>query len=208
MSDDTLSLTYLSPHPILLVLSGPSGAGKDAVLSRLRRQRWPYHFVVTATTRPRRPREQDGIHYHFLATAEFQRRLAQGELLEHAQVYGNWYGVPRAQVREALQCGLDVIVKVDVQGAETLKGVVPQAVFVFIAPPSPEELEARLRRRHTEDSEALNRRLQAATKEMEYLSIFDYVVVNETGRLKETVRRIQAIITAERCRVPPRVVEL
>jgi len=208
VSADAPEQPDLHPRPVLLVLSGPSGVGKDAVLSLLRRQRRRYHFVVTATTRPRRRGERDGASYHFLSPEEFQRRLAQGELLEHAQVYGHWYGVPRQQVREALQRRQNVILKVDVQGAATLRRIVPQAVFVFLAPPSLQELEHRLRERHTEDDEMLSHRLKTASQEMDCLSLFDYVVVNETGRLRETAQRIRAIIAAEECRVPPRNLEL
>ena len=208
MPSSAVPHAYLSPPPLLLVLSGPSGAGKDAVISLMRRQHCPHHFVVTATTRPKRPRERDRVSYHFLSTQEFQRRLAAGDFLEHAQVYDNWYGVPRSEVREALQRGQDVVIKTDVQGAATIKRLAPQAVFIFLCAASFEELEARLRQRHTEAPEALKRRLQTARQEMEQLPLFDYMVVNGDGHLREATQRINAIIAAEHSRVPPRVVNL
>ena len=199
------------PPPVpglLLVLSGPSGVGKDAVLTRLRDLGRPYHTVVTATTRPIRPSEQDGLHYIFLSEAEFRRMAQEGELLEWALVYGHYYGVPKAQVRTALQRGQDVIVKADVQGAATIRGIAPQVVLVFLAPPSMEALERQLRDRKTEGRVDLERRLGTAREEMERLPGFDYRVVNRDGALDETVARVEAILTAERCRYPSRVVEL
>ena len=200
---------YPRPDPgLLLVLSGPSGVGKDAVLTRLRDLGRPYHMVVTATTRPIRPLEQDGLHYIFLSEPEFRRMVDEGELLEWALVYGNYYGVPKAQVRGALERGQDVIVKADVQGAATIRAIAPQAVLVFLAPPSMEALERQLRDRKTEGAAALERRLGTAREEMERLPEFDYMVVNRDGALDETVARVEAILTAERCRYPSRVVEM
>lgn len=197
------------PFPgLLMVLSGPSGVGKDAVLTRLRDLGRPYHMVVTATTRPIRPSEQDGIHYLFLSETEFRRMVEAGEFLEWALVYGHYYGVPKAQVRQAMERGQDVIVKADVQGAATIKGIAPQAVLVFLAPPSMEALERHLHDRKTEGQVDLRRRLGTAHEEMERLPDFDYMVVNRDGALDETVARVEAILTAERCRYPARVVEL
>ena len=196
------------PSPLFVVLSGPSGVGKDAVLARMRRLGRPYHFVVTATTRPQRAGEQDGVDYFFISPDQFLEMMDRGDFLEHAQVYGKWYGVPQPQVKEALDKGVDVLVKTDVQGAATLKRVVPEGVFVFLAPPSLKELEERLRQRKTESTEELTLRIQTARKEMKDLSMFDYVVVNYNGRLEETVARLEAIITAEKCRIPPRRVRL
>ena len=190
--------------PLLVVLSGPSGVGKDAVLGVLRARGLPWRFVVTATTRPRRPGEVDGRDYIFLSRDEFLRRLGRGGFLEHAQVYGHLYGVPRDQVEEALSRGQDVLVKVDVQGARHIRRLTSGAVFIFLAPPSMEELERRLRLRHTESPETLRRRLEEAEREMKELPLFDYVVVNHSGRLEETARCVEAIVWAERCRYPPR----
>jgi len=130
----------------------------------------------------------------------------RGELLEWAEVYGNWYGVPRQDVKQALERGLDVMVKVDVQGAATIKGIVPQALLIFVAPPSTEELQARLRQRESETTTDLKRRIETADEEMKQLPLFDYVVVND--KVDQAVAKIDAMITAEKCRANPRVVEL
>jgi len=168
----------------------------------------PLHFTVTATTRPKRPGEVNGQDYHFLSPEAFQDMLKRGELLEWAEVYGHLYGVPKAQVRQALARGQDVMVKIDVQGAEHIRQVAPQSVLIFLAPPSTEELARRLRERKTESAAQLELRLKTAREEMERLPLFDYVVVNEQGRLDEAVAQIEAIITAEKCRVNPRQVEI
>ena len=191
-----------SAAPLLVVISGPSGVGKDAVLSRLRERGVPAHFTVTATTRPKREvNPADHQFLRFLSEAEFDRLLAQDGLLEHAQVYGYRYGVPKAQVKEALGAGKDVIMRVDVQGAATIKRLVPAAVLIFLAAPSREELEARLRSRGLDDPQVIQRRLAAAAREVTEQSRFDYVVVNERGRLDQTVDRVLEIMEKERQRV-------
>ena len=187
-------------HPLLVVLSGPSGVGKDAVLERMRRLGSPYHFAVTATTRPMREGEREGEPYHFVPRPEFERMIAHGELLEWAEVYGNLYGVPRAQVERALSEGRDVLVKVDVQGAKTIRGLVPDALLVFLAPPSMDELTRRLTSRGTEADEAMKRRLREAEAEMKAAELFDHVVVNRRGRLDDAVRQIEALTADERHR--------
>ena len=164
------------PRPLLIVLSGPSGAGKDAVLTRMRELKCPLTFITTVTTRPRRPTETDKVDYCFVSPDEFQGMVRDNELLEWARVYLNWYGVPRQPVREALNAGKDVIVKVDVQGANTIKRIIPPAVFIFLIPPSMEELCQRLEQRHTESPEALAVRTQAAVSEIKELPLFDYLV--------------------------------
>lgn len=196
------------PTPLLVVLSGPSGAGKDSILRRLKELRPSLYRVVTATTRPRRQDERDGIDYHFLSPERFEGMIAEGEFLEHARVYNHWYGVPKAQVRDALNKGQDVALRIDVQGAATIRKVAPQGVFIFIAPPSQEELEKRLRERRTESAADLALRLKIAEEEMKQLSLFDYLVVNHRDRMDEAVEQIQAILEAERCRIPPRAVKL
>ena len=187
-------------RPLLVVLSGPSGVGKDAVLERMKRLGSPYHFAVTATTRPMRQGEREGEPYHFVARAEFERMIADGELLEWAEVYGNLYGVPRAQVERALSEGRDVLVKVDVQGAKTIRSLVPDAVLVFLAPPSLDELARRLTSRGTEAEESQRRRLREAEAEMEATSLFDHVVVNRRGQLDDAARQIEALTADERRR--------
>lgn len=190
------------------MLSGPSGVGKDMVLTRMKELGRPLHYTVTATARPQRETEKDGIDYHFLSPAKFEEMIARGELLEWAKVYGHYYGVPREQVKQALERGLDVIIKVDVQGAATIKEAAPQAILLFLTAPSMEELEERLKQRKTESGIDLNLRLEMASEEMKRLPFFDYVVVNRQNQVDHAVAAIDAIIRAEKCRVNPRVVEL
>ena len=197
-----------SGSPLLVVISGPSGVGKDAVLARMKELGLPFHYTVTMTTRPMRPGERDGVDYIFVDEATFRRLKAEGGLLEWAQVYGYLYGVPREQVRQALDRGQDVVVKVDVQGAENIRRLAPQALFIFLAPPSMEELARRLSERMTESPQALKLRLEAARREMEAARRFDYVVVNQTDRLDDTVREIEAIVGREKARHPPRTVRV
>ncbi|MEK7778165.1 MAG: guanylate kinase [Chloroflexota bacterium] len=193
----------MNPPPLLVVISGPSGVGKDAVLERMRRTHAGWRFVVTATSRPKRPGERDGVDYLFMEPSEFQSLLAKDGFLEHAQVYGRYYGVPRGQVQEALQAGKNVIVKTDVQGARTIRAKLPDALLVFLAPPDMQELERRLRQRKSETAEDLARRIKTARLEMEAQREFDHVVVNHTGRLEETVAEIEKIIQEENARRPP-----
>jgi len=194
-------------NPLLIVLSGPSGVGKDAVLAGIKRTSYPLHYAVTATTRPRRKKETDGVDYHFVSKAEFEKMIANGELLEWANVYGNLYGVPKSELQQAMGEGKDMIVKVDVQGAATIKKTIPQAVFIFLAPPSMEDLKERLKQRKTESVVDLEVRIEAAEKEMSSLSMFDYVVVNHKDGIAQAISQIESIITAEKCRVKPRLIE-
>jgi len=187
-----------SRHPLLLVFSGPSGVGKDSVLARLKARGGDYHFAVTATTRPRRPGEVDGRDYHFLTLQRFEEMLAAGELLENAIVYDEHYGVPKAEVREALARGQDVVMRTDIQGVATIKGAVPQAVTIFLAPASIAELEERLRLRGADSEEQLRLRLATARREMDAASHFDHVVVNAQGKLEEAVAQVERIIAAEK----------
>ena len=186
--------------PLLVVISGPSGVGKDAVLERMKASNVPYHFAVTATARPKRENEVDGVDYIFVERNEFQSMIVNDELLEWAEVYGNPYGVPKSPVRDALSRGQDVILKIDVQGGDNIRRLVPGAVYVFLAPPDMAELEQRLTQRRTESTEALKVRLETAAREMEEAAKYDYVVVNQTGRLDEAVEEINAIIRRERGR--------
>ncbi len=194
--------------PLLVVISGPSGVGKDVTLARMRELGYRFHYAVTATTRPRRPNEVDGVDYHFKTLAQFEEMRRTGQLLEWAEVYGHSYGIPKAEVTDYLARGEDVVVKPDVQGAATIRRQVPEALFIFLAPPSFAEQADRLRRRKTEDPVTLARRLHIAGQEMAALPTFDYVVVNRTGKLNETVNEIICILTAEKCRVQPRQIAL
>lgn len=197
-----------SSRPLLVVLSGPSGVGKDAVLARMKKLGRPFHYVVTATTRPKRAGEKNGVDYHFLSRKEFQQMIDRHQFLEWATVYGNYYGVPKDEITSALSEGVDVIVKVDVQGAATIKEILPQAVFIFLMPPSVEELEKRLRKRCSECSTDLALRLERAEGEIKCLPIFGYVITSRQNKLDEVVSQIDAIVAAEKCRVKPGIVEL
>ena len=185
---------------MLVVLSGPSGVGKDAVMDGLRDRlqgQDGYHFAVTATTRPMRPAERDGVPYRFLSVPEFEDLLANDGLLEHAVVYGNLYGTPKDRVREALAKGETVFLKVDVQGARSVKEIAPDAVSIFIAAPSLEVLRSRLTGRKTETASAIESRLSLAESEMEERHAFDHVVVNHQGRLDETIESVLRIVDSE-----------
>ena len=193
--------------PLLIVLSGPSGVGKDAALNALKLLDRPWYFVVTATTRPQRPEEQDGIDYIFLETAAFLEMKEQDELLECAQVYGNWYGVPRSQVSQGLKEGKDVILKVDVQGADTVRKLATEALFIFMVPGSFDELRDRLTQRMTERPSEIDLRLSIAWSELGRVAEYDYRVVNRDDQLEQVIAAIDALITAEKCRVHPRKVD-
>ena len=208
MSHESWPSINLPPRPLFIVLSGPSGVGKDAVLSRMRELNYPLEYITTVTTRPQRAGERDNIDYHFISTEKFQEMIEHNELLEWANVYGNWYGVPRKPVKQALDGGQDTIVKVDIQGAATIKKILPQAVFIFLMPPSREELGLRLKQRHNESSFDLALRTKTAEEEIKQLSLFDCVVLSRRDEIDRAVADIAAIITAEKCRVTPREITL
>ncbi len=190
---------YLHPFPKVIVISGPSGVGKDSVIKRMRELNHRFHFVVTATDRPPRPEEADGIDYHFLSTPEFKRMIADGEFIEYALVYDQYKGVPKAHVREALGSGLDVIMRIDVQGTVSIKRLIPQAVTIFLAPPSVDILIQRLRRRKGDSWQQIQHRLETALAEIQQMKDFDYVVVNKEDKLDDAVYQIITIIAAEKC---------
>jgi len=195
-------------YPLLIVISGPSGVGKDSVIRRMKERGLPFHFVVTATTRAPRPGEVDGQDYLFYSAEEFARLLQQGEFLESARVYNDHKGIPKQQVRRALASGVDVVLRVDVQGAQTVHRLCPDALLIFLLPDSEEELARRLRLRHTESPQGLSLRLATAREEIGRLGEFDYLVPNRGQRLDETVDLILGIIQAEHARVHPRQVTL
>ena len=197
-----------NPQPLLIVISGPSGAGKDTVMQRMQERGLPFHFVVTATTRPKRTNEVHGRDFLFISKEEFARMIDDDELIEHAIVYGDYKGIPKQQVREALASGMDVVMRVDVQGAESVRKMAPEALMIFITTESETELVQRLETRKTETADSLAIRIATARKELKRVEAFDYVIVNRDFRLDETVDAIRAIIVAEHHRVKPRKVTL
>ncbi len=193
--------------PLLVVFSGPSGAGKDTVLARLRERGERFARPVTMTTRPPREGEIDGVHYHFVSEQDFQRAVEAGELLEHARVYGHDYGLPRASLREALSEGVDVSVQVDVQGAQTLRPLLTGAVFVFLVPYDLAQLEARLRERGA-TVQTVRIRLATARAELATRDAYDHVLVNVDGDLDSTVDGLIALLAEERSRPGRAAVEV
>lgn len=192
--------------PLLIIISGPSGVGKDAALSELIKMDRPWYFPITATTRQPRAEEVDGRDYHFLSGSVFRQMCERSEFLEYAEVYGNLYGVPRNEIRKGLNEGLDIILKIDVQGSATVKKIAPQAVSIFMMPGSQDDLVERLSQRNTESTGDLSVRLKTAQTELGEIVNFDYRVINRNGMLAQTVSSIDAIITAEKAKVCPRMV--
>jgi len=202
----TIRAIFGQPGAQLVIISGPSGVGKDTIIEAMRRRTplYPRHFVTTVTTRRRRPSEIEGVSYHFLSLQDYQRLRDAAGLLEATEVHGNWYGTPRDQVRSALRAGRDAILKIDVEGAHKVHQVVPDALLVFVVPPSLEALEARLVGRSTESPADLERRRRDAAYELSRQADYDHVVVNETDQIDRTAEQIDAIITAEHGRFATR----
>jgi guanylate kinase len=203
-----------APGAMLIIISGPSGVGKDTIIDALRRREreagreGERHYVVTCTTRLPRNGEVDGVDYNFLSRAEFLRMRAARGFLEANEVHGNWYGSPRDQVRKALMAGRDVILKIDVQGARVVKEQVSEALLIFVIPPSLEELFQRLRDRATESADELELRQANAAIELARDKDYDHVVTNETGQVERTAERIDEIIAGEHHRHPDRRVRV
>jgi len=206
MSEIEFNLPH--PEPLLIVISGPSGVGKDTVIQRMIERNLPFHFVVTATTRTPRPNEVHGKDYFFYSHDEFAQMIEKGELLEHAIVYNDYKGIPKAQVRDALASGEDVVMRLDVQGAATIRNLYPDALLIFLSPQDEAEMVNRLLERKTETSEGLKVRIATARQEMYHVNSFDYVVINRELHLDETVDTINSIIVAEHHRVKQRKIAL
>jgi guanylate kinase len=208
MTNHNSATECVSENPLVIVISGPSGVGKDAILNLMKERAYPFSFMITCTTRPKRSTEVDGQDYHFISEAEFQSLLKSDGLLEWARVYGNYYGVPREPVKRALADGRDTILKVDIQGAQNIKKIIPEAIFIFILPPSMDELTNRLNNRRSETPADLALRLKTAESELQQIYHFDYSVMNPRDNLESAVQDILSIIKAEKCRVRPRRVNL
>ena len=194
--------------PLLIVISGPSGIGKDTVVQGLKDRNCPFHFVITATSRPPRDYETDGEDYFFYSKDTFEEMIENDEFLEHAWVYSAYKGVPKSQIRKALKSGEDVVMRLDVQGAETVHNLCPDAVLIFLTAKSKQEWLQRLHDRRSESEQEIKLRVETAKKEYENLNIFDYIVVNEAEKLDKTLDAIESIITAEHHRVDARKVTL
>lgn len=195
-------------EPLLIVISGPSGVGKDSVILRMKERKLPFRFVVTATTRPPRESEQHGRDYFFVSHDEFAEMIENDELLEYAIVYNDYKGIPKEQVRHALASGEDVVMRVDVQGAASIRDLCPDALLLFLTTRDELEMINRLKARKSETPEGLNLRIATARKELERVAEFDYMVVNREFQLDETVDMILAIVRSEHSRVHPRKVSL
>ncbi len=195
-------------EPLLIVISGPSGAGKDSVIKLMKELDLPFHFVVTATTRPRRKGEVHGEDYYFVSSEKFTQMIEQDELLEYAIVYDDYKGIPKDQVRQALGSGKDVVMRIDVQGAATIREISPEAILIFLRTKNEEEMVGRLKQRETESTDGLKKRIKTAREELKRVNEFDYVVINRDGHLEEAVNTILAIIRAEHHRTIPKKVSL
>lgn len=198
----------LSKLPLLIVISGPSGAGKDSVIKCMKERGLPFYFVVTTTSRAKRPDEVDGEDYYFVTRSEFEAMIEQDELFEYALVYKDYKGIPKERIKQAMASGQDVIMRLDVQGAETVRSKSPQAILIFLSTQSEAELRGRLERRSTETAESLKIRIAKVRQEYEKLDLFDYYVVNAEGKLDEAVDAILSIIEAEHHRTEKREVNL
>lgn len=200
-SEPSINFDIYKPEPLLIVISGLSGVGKDTVLRELKQRQLPFHFVVTATSRPPRADEREGVDYFFVSRKKFEAMIAGDELIEHAIVYNQYKGIPRSQIDNALRSGKDVVLRIDVQGAERIRQIYPSAVLIFLIPATRAEWINRLQSRQSETDEDFQVRTETAQRELSKLSLFDYIVVNRDQELQTTVDQIMCIIEAEHHRV-------
>lgn len=211
-TEQTVPQQHLKPatrkQGLLFVLSAPSGTGKDSVIHALKGQGMDFYVVASVTTRAPRPGESEGNPYHFVSQDQFKRLIEQDELIEYANVHGNWYGQPRQVIRDTLRAGRDVLLKIDVQGAETIHRKVSDAIYIFLVPGSLNELTQRLTGRQTETEAELSRRLEDARKELAQQYWYDYVIVNRQDHLQEAVELLRAIMLAEHARTHQRNIDI
>jgi len=203
-----IDFNILKLHPLMIVISGPSGVGKDAVLRALKKSDLPIYHVITMNTRYPRLDEKEGVDYFFVSREEFKRMIQNDELLEYSRVYDDFKGVPKEQIRKALASGKDVLLRLDVQGAEKIKKLYPQAILIFLVPSNQEEWYKRLGGRTHRREKDMHTRIATVKTELKSAPRFDYIVVNAQGKLNETVKIIEAIITAEHHRTNQKPIQI
>jgi guanylate kinase len=204
----SVDFNILEQYPLMIVISGPSGVGKDSVLRAMKNSELPIHHVVTVNTRPPRPDEAEGVDYFFVSREKFEDMIKNQELVEYSKVYDDYKGVPKSQIQNALDSGKDVVLRLDVQGAEKIKKIYPQAILIFLLPSNQEDWYKRLGGRRLGNEKDLDKRIMTVKEELIKARDFDYLVVNEQYQLKLTVQKIEAIIMAEHLRTKPRKIEL
>jgi guanylate kinase len=205
---EKVDFNILEQTPLMVVISGPSGVGKDSVLRALKKSSLPIYHVVTANTRPPRPDEKEGVDYFFVSRPDFEKMILANELIEYSQVYDDYKGVPKAQIRKAIQSGKDVILRLDVQGAEKIKKLFPEAVLIFLTPANEDEWYQRLGGRRMTEEKDFETRIKTVKDELIKARNFDYIVVNAQNQLQKTIHIIEAIITAEHQKSKPRKISI
>ena len=208
MNKLSVNFDILDKYPLMIVISGPSGVGKDSVLRAMKKSELPIHHVVTVNTRAPRPDEKEGVDYFFVSREKFEDMIAHEELIEYSHVYDDYKGVPKSQIQDALDSGKDVVLRLDVQGAEKIKKIYPQAISIFLLPSNQDDWHKRLGGRRLGNEKDLDKRILTVKDELVKAREFDYLVVNEQNKLTQTVQMIEAIITAEHLRAKPRKIEL
>jgi guanylate kinase len=199
-----IDFNVIKQKPLMIVISGPSGVGKDSVIHEMMRRNLPIHFVITVNTRLPRPNEREGVDYFFVSKKRFQEMIERGELIEYSHVYEDYKGVPKQQVAEAFASGKDVIMRLDVQGAEKIRKLYPEALLIFLVPANEDEWIERFKGRTGEPPNDLDVRINKAKDELNKVSIFDYVVINHQNKLNEAVDLVEVIIKAEHHRIQQR----